>query len=193
LFEHDLFGKPVSTFLDHAIERTKFYLLKREDRIMAIKVGDRVPSGSFMVMTADGPKPKTTDELFKGKKVVLFAVPGAFTPTCHRNHLPGFVKSAAAIKAKGVDTIAVTGVNDVFVMDAWKKASGGDAIEFLADGSGNWAKAVGLTADLSERGLGLRSQRYAMLVQDGVVKALNIEDAPGKAEISSADNILKAL
>jgi peroxiredoxin len=103
------------------------------------------------------------------------------------------VKNAAAIKAKGVDTIAVTGVNDVFVMDAWKKASGGDAIEFLADGSGNWAKAVGLTADLSERGLGLRSQRYAMLVQDGVVKALNIEDAPGKAEISSADNILKAL
>jgi glutaredoxin/glutathione-dependent peroxiredoxin len=160
---------------------------------MAIKVGDSVPSGSFMVMTADGPKPKTTDDLFKGKKVVLFAVPGAFTPTCHRNHLPGFVKNAAAIKAKGVDTIAVTGVNDVFVMDAWKKASGGDAIEFLADGSGNWAKAVGLVADLSERGLGLRSQRYAMLVQDGVVKALNIEDAPGKAEISSADNILKAL
>ena len=160
---------------------------------MTIKVGDRVPSGSFTVMTAEGPKPKTTDELFKGKKVVLFAVPGAFTPTCHRNHLPGFVKNAAAIKAKGVDTIAVTGVNDVFVMDAWKKASGGDAIEFLADGSGNWAKAVGLTMDLSERGLGVRSQRYAMLVQDGVIKALNVEDAPGKAEISGADNILKAL
>jgi peroxiredoxin len=160
---------------------------------MAIKVGERVPSGSFMTMTNDGPKPKTTDELFKGKKVVLFAVPGAFTPTCHRNHLPGFVKNAAAIKAKGVDTIAVTGVNDVFVMDAWKKVSGGDAIEFLADGSGHWAKAVGLTADLSERGLGVRSARYAMLVDDGVVKALNIEDAPGKAEISSADNILKAL
>ena len=160
---------------------------------MTIKVGDRVPSGSFTVMTAEGPKPKTADELFKGKKVVLFAVPGAFTPTCHRNHLPGFVKNAAAIKAKGVDTIAVTGVNDVFVMDAWKKASGGDAIEFLADGSGNWAKAVGLTMDLSERGLGVRSQRYAMLVQDGVIKALNVEDAPGKAEISGADNILKAL
>jgi glutaredoxin/glutathione-dependent peroxiredoxin len=160
---------------------------------MAIKVGERVPSGTFMVMTTDGPKPKTADELFKGKKAVLFAVPGAFTPTCHRNHLPGFVKNAAAIKAKGVDTIAVTAVNDVFVMDAWKKASGGDAIEFLADGSGHWAKAVGLTADLSERGLGIRSQRYAMLVDDGVVKALNIEDAPGKAEISSADNILKAL
>jgi glutaredoxin/glutathione-dependent peroxiredoxin len=162
-------------------------------QIMAIKVGDRVPNGTFMVMSADGPKPMTSDELFKGKKVVLFAVPGAFTPTCHRNHLPGFVKNAAAIKAKGVDTIAVTGVNDVFVMDAWKKTSGGDAIEFLADGSGNWAKALGLTADLTERGLGVRSQRYAMVVEDGVVKALNIEDAPGKAEISGADNLMKSL
>jgi len=160
---------------------------------MAIKVGDRVPNGTFMVMTADGPKPVTTDELFKGKKVVLFAVPGAFTPTCHKNHLPGFVKSAAAIKAKGVDTIAVTGVNDVFVMDAWKKASGGDAIEFLADGSGNWAKALGLTADLTERGLGVRSQRYAMIVDDGVVKTLNVEDAPGKAEVSGAENLLKSM
>ena len=158
---------------------------------MAIKVGDRVPNGSFTVMTGEGPKPMTTDELFKGKKVVLFAVPGAFTPTCHKNHLPGFVKNAAAIKAKGVNTIAVTGVNDVFVMDAWKKASGGDAIEFLADGSGNWAKALGLTADLTERGLGVRSQRYAMVVDDGVVKTLNVEDAPGKAEISGADNLLK--
>jgi len=146
-----------------------------------------------MVMSADGPKPVTTDELFKGKKVVLFAVPGAFTPTCHRNHLPGFVKNAGAIKAKGVDTIAVTGVNDVFVMDAWKKASGGDAIEFLADGSGNWAKALGLTLDMTERGLGLRSQRYSMLVEDGVVKSLNIEEGPGKAEVSGADNLLKAL
>jgi glutaredoxin/glutathione-dependent peroxiredoxin len=160
---------------------------------MAIKVGDRVPSGSFTVMTADGPKPMTTDDLFKGRKVVLFAVPGAFTPTCHKNHLPGFVKNAATIKGKGVDTIAVTGVNDVFVMDAWKKASGGDAIEFLADGSGNWAKALGLTMDLSERGLGLRSQRYAMLVEDGVVKTLNIEEAPGKAEASSAESLLKSL
>jgi glutaredoxin/glutathione-dependent peroxiredoxin len=160
---------------------------------MAIKVGDRIPSGSFMVMSAEGPKPVTTDELFKGKKVVLFAVPGAFTPTCHRNHLPGFVKNADAIKAKGIDTIAVTGVNDVFVMDAWKKASGGDAIEFLADGSGNWAKALGLSLDMTERGLGLRSQRYSMLVEDGVVKTLNIEEAPGKAEASGADNLLKGL
>ena len=160
---------------------------------MAIKVGDRVPNGTFTVMTADGPKAKSTDELFKGKKVVLFAVPGAFTPTCHKNHLPGFVKNAAAIKAKGIDTIAVTGVNDVFVMDAWKKASGSDSIDFLADGSGNWAKALGMTLDLSERGLGVRSQRYAMIVDDGVVKTLNIEDAPGKADISGADNLLKSL
>src|SRR3984893_9919820 len=150
---------------------------------MAIKVGDRVPNGSFTVMTGEAPKPMTTDELLKGKKVVLFAVPGAFTPTCHKNHLPGFVKNAAAIKGKGIDTIAVTGVNHDFVMDAWKKASGGDAIEFLADGSGNWAKAMGLTADLTERGLGLRSQRYAMVVDAGVVETLHVEDAPGDAEI----------
>jgi peroxiredoxin len=162
---------------------------------MAIKVGDRVPNGTFTVMTAEGPKPKSTDDLFKGKKVVLFAVPGAFTPTCSNNHLPGFVKNAAAIKAKGVDTIAVTGVNDVFVMNAWKKSAGAgaDAIEFLADGSANWAKAVGITADLTERGLGVRSGRYAMVVDDGVIKTLNIEDAPGKADISGADNLLKGL
>jgi len=160
---------------------------------MAIKVGDRLPSATFMTMTADGPKPQTTDEIFKGKKVVLFAVPGAFTPTCNNNHLPSFVKNAAAIKAKGIDTIAVTGVNDVFVMNAWKKASGSDDIEFLADGSANWAKAVGITADLSERGLGLRSGRYCMVVDDGVVKTLNVEDSPGKAEMSGADNLLKSL
>src|ERR1700726_940189 len=160
---------------------------------MTIQVGDRLPAATFRVMTPEGPAPKTTDDIFKGKKVVLFAVPGAFTPTCHKNHLPGFVKNAGAIKGKGIDTIAVTGVNDVFVMDAWKKASGGDAIEFLADGSGNWAKALGLTADLTERGLGVRSQRYAMVVDDGVVKTLNVEDAPGKAEISGADNLLKSM
>ena len=160
---------------------------------MAIKVGDKLPETTFYVLTSDGPKPKTTDELFKGKKVVLFAVPGAFTPTCSNNHLPGFVKNADAIKAKGIDTIAVTGVNDVFVMNAWKKASGGDAIEFLADGSANWAKAVGLSVDLTERGLGVRSGRYAMVVDDGVVKTLNVEDAPGKVEASGADNLLKSL
>ena len=153
---------------------------------MAIKVGDRLPSATFMTMTADGPKPQSTDDIFKGKKVVLFAVPGAFTPTCDKNHLPGFVTNADKIKGKGIDTIAVTGVNDVFVMNAWKKASGSDDIEFLADGSANWAKAVGFTADLTERGLGVRSGRYAMVVDDGVVKTLNVEEAPGKAEASGA-------
>jgi len=120
-------------------------------------------------------------------------VPGAFTPTCSNNHLPGFVKNAAAIKAKGIDTIAVTGVNDVFVMNAWKKSTGADSIEFLADGSAAWAKAVGITADLTERGLGVRSGRYAMVVDDGVVKTLNVEEGPGKAEVSGADNLLKSL
>ena len=161
---------------------------------MAIKVGDRVPNGTFMVMTGDGPKPKTSDELFKGKKVVLFAVPGAFTPTCHKNHLPGFVQNAAAIKAKGVDSIAVTAVNDGFVMDAWKKASNAEGkIEFLADGNGEFAKAIDMTLDGSGNGLGLRSKRYSMLVEDGVVKKLNVEEAPGKAETSSADALLKQL
>ena len=158
---------------------------------MTISVGDRVPAATFRTMTPDGPAPKTSDELFKGKKVVLFAVPGAFTPTCHKNHMPGFVKNADAIKAKGIDTIAVTAVNDVFVMDAWKKASGAEGkIEFLADGSADFAKATGLTFDLTARGMGIRSQRYSMLVQDGVVKALNVE-APGKFEVSDAKTLVE--
>jgi peroxiredoxin len=161
---------------------------------MAIKVGDRLPSATFMTMTADGPKPQTTDEIFKGKKVVLFAVPGAFTPTCHKNHLPGFLTNADAIKGKGIDTIAVTGVNDVFVMDAWKKNTAAEGkIEFLADGSAAFAKAIGLSVDLGERGLGTRSQRYAMVVEDGVIKTLNVEEAPGKADVSGAENLLKGL
>ena len=160
---------------------------------MAIKVGDKVPSGTFTVMTADGPKPMTSDELFKGKKVVLFAVPGAFTPTCHKNHLPGFVKNLGAIKAKGINTVAVTGVNDVFVMDAWKKASGAEGIEFLSDGNGDFAKAIELWIDGSGMGLGVRSKRYSMLVEDGVVKKLNVEEAPGKADLSGAENLLKQI
>jgi peroxiredoxin len=161
---------------------------------MAIKVGDRLPEAKFRVMTAEGPGWKTTDEVFKGKKVVLFAVPGAFTPTCHKNHLPGFVQNAAAIKAKGIDSIAVTAVNDGFVMDAWKKASNAEGkIEFLTDGNGEFAKAIDMTLDGSGNGLGLRSKRYSMLVEDGVVKKLNVEEAPGKAETSSADALLKQL
>src|SRR4029078_10096566 len=137
-------------------------------------------------------KPNTMDNLFKGKKVVLFAVPGAFTPTCHKNHLPGFLGNADKIKQKGIDTIAVTGVNDVFVMDAWKQNTGAAGkIEFLADGSAAFCKSIGLSVDLGERGLGTRSQRYAMVVDDGVVKTLNVEDAPGKADISGAENLWK--
>ncbi len=161
---------------------------------MPIKVGDRLPEAKFRVMGPNGPAAKTTDEVFKGKKVVLFAVPGAFTPTCSNNHLPGFLKNADAIKAKGVDTIAVTGVNDVFVFDAWKKATGaGGKIEFLADGNGEFAKALDLAMDGSAAGLGIRSKRYAMLVEDGVVIKLNIEDAPGKAENSGAENLLRQM
>ena len=159
-----------------------------------IKVGDRLPNTKFKVMTAEGPAERTTDDVFKGKKVVLFAVPGAFTPTCHKNHLPGFLNNADTIKGKGVDTIAVTGVNDVFVMDAWKKASGAEGkIEFLADGSADFAKALELSLDASAGGLGIRSKRYSMVVEDGVVKALNVEEAPGKADLSGADNLLKQL
>ena len=161
---------------------------------MTIKVGDRIPEGKFRVMTPEGPGWKTTDEVFKGKKVVLFAVPGAFTPTCHRNHLPGFLQHLDAIKAKGVDNVAVTAVNDVFVMTEWKKASGADGkIEFLADGNGDFAKALDLTMDGSAGGLGLRSKRYSMLLEDGIVKKLNIEEAPGKAETSGAETLLKQL
>ncbi len=160
---------------------------------MPIKVGDRLPKTTFRVMTGEGPKPKSTDDVFKGRKVALFAVPGAFTPTCSNLHLPSFLNNIDAFKAKGV-AVAVTGVNDVFVMAAWKKASGaGDKIEFLADGNGEFAKGVGMDFDGSGNGLGTRSKRYSMLVDDGVVKALNIEDAPGKCELTSGQALLKQI
>ena len=161
---------------------------------MAISVGDRLPDATFAVMGGEGPDQKTTADIFGGKKVVLFAVPGAFTPTCSKQHLPGFVANADKIKAKGIDAIACTAVNDVFVMDAWGKSAGaGDQVVMLADGSADFAKKLGLEMDLSERGLGMRSKRYAMIVEDGVVKALEIEDAPGSAEKSGAEAIAKLL
>jgi peroxiredoxin len=154
---------------------------------MTIKIGDRLPQSTFRMMTSDGPAAKTTEEIFNGRNVVLFAVPGAFTPTCHRNHLPGFLAKADEIKAKGIDAIAVVAVNDVFVMNAWAKDSGGaDKIEFLSDGNADFAKAIGLTLDGSGFGL-------AMVVKDGVVTTLNVEDGPGKAEISGAEALLKDL
>jgi peroxiredoxin len=160
---------------------------------MTIHIGDRLPQATFRVMTPDGPAPRTTDDIFKDRKVVLVAVPGAFTPTCHRNHLPGYVQKAQEIKAKGVDAIAVTSVNDVFVMDAWSKASGAEDIEFLADGNGDFAKALGLAMDGTGFGLGVRSKRYAMVVDDGVVQVLNVEDTPSKADVSGAENLLNGL
>ena len=158
---------------------------------MPIKVGDRLPKATFRVMTSEGPKPKTTDDIFKGKKVALFAVPGAFTPTCNNLHMPSFLNNVGAIKAKGVDTIAVTGVNDVFVMEAWKKATNaGGKIEFLSDGNAEFAKGIDMAFDGSGNGLGTRSKRYSMLVEDGVVKKLNIEEAPGKCEVSGGQTLL---
>jgi glutaredoxin/glutathione-dependent peroxiredoxin len=161
---------------------------------MSIKVGDRLPETTFTSPSADGPKPVTTKEYFGGRTVVLFAVPGAFTPTCHANHLPGYVQHGDAIKAKGVDAIAVTGVNDVFVMKAWAEASGAmGKIDFLADGSAAFAKSIGLDLDLNARGLGTRSQRYSMIVKDGVVTALSIEETPGTAAVSGAEAMLGML
>ena len=160
---------------------------------MPIKVGDRLPNAKFRAMGAEGPVWKTTDEIFKGKKVALFAVPGAYTGTCHKMHMPSIVTSIDALKGKGIDTVAVTAVNDVFVLDAWKKATQCDKVEFLADGNGEFAKAIDLTFDGSGNGLGTRSKRYSMLVEDGVVKKLNVEEAPGKVDVSGGDALVKQL
>ena len=158
---------------------------------MTIKIGDKLPDATFRLVTADGAKPVTTQEFFAGRKIVLFGLPGAFTPTCHKNHLPGFLAEAAAFKAKGGDAIAMTSVNDHYVLDAWAKATGAEGrIAFLADGTASFAKAAGLDFDASASGLGLRSRRYSALGEDGVVKQLNIEESPGKADLSSAAHIL---
>jgi glutaredoxin/glutathione-dependent peroxiredoxin len=158
---------------------------------MPIKVGDTLPTTTFRVMTAEGPKPKSSDEVFKGKKVALFAVPGAFTPTCSNLHMPSFLNNVDAFKAKGVDTVAVTSVNDPFVMKAWAEKTGGDGkIDFLADGSAEFAKGIDMVLDATAGGLGIRSKRYSMLVEDGVVKQINIEEAPGKCEVSGGQALL---
>ena len=159
---------------------------------MTIKVGDTLPSGSFGIMKEDGPSSISTQDLFSKKKVAIFSVPGAFTPTCSNEHLPGFKNKASALKEKGVDTIVCMAVNDVFVMDAWGKERGvGDTMLMLADGNGDYAKALGLELDVSKFGLGMRGQRFSMVVNDGVVEQLNID--PDGFKLSSAECMLNQL
>jgi len=160
---------------------------------MTINVGDKMPKGQLTRMGANGPEPVSTDDLFRGKKVVLFSVPGAFTPTCSAKHLPGFVNNADLLKAKGVDTIACMAVNDVFVMNAWGKHSNvGDKVLMLADGNGEYAKALGLELDARGFGMGTRGQRFAVVVDDGVAKQVNVE-APGQFKVSAAEHVLGQL
>ncbi len=160
---------------------------------MTIKIGDRLPDTTFKTPNDAGPEAISSGDFFKGRRVALFSVPGAFTPTCSARHLPGFIDRASEIKAKGIDEIACTAVNDVFVMDAWGKAAGAEGkVKMLADGSADFAKATGLTLDLSANGLGLRGQRYAMVVNDGVVEQLHVEQG-GEFKVSSAEHLLEQL
>jgi peroxiredoxin len=159
---------------------------------MTIKVGDKIPAVNFTVMSETGPKPLASADLFAGKKVVLFSVPGAFTPTCSAKHLPGYVDHVKQLLSKGVDTVACVSVNDVFVMNAWGKSANAADITMLADGNGVFAKAVGLELDASAYGMGQRSQRFALIADDGVVTKLFVE-APGEFKVSSAEHVLAAL
>ena len=161
---------------------------------MSIKVGDKLPAGTFGVMKGEGPGAMSTDELFNGKTVVLFGVPGAYTPTCAKSHLPGFIQNIAAIKAKGVDTVACVAVNDVFVMDAWGKGAGADGkVLMLADGNATYTKALGMELDASGFGMGTRSQRYALVAKNGVVQKLMLEPSAGQCTISGGPSILESL
>jgi peroxiredoxin len=161
---------------------------------MTIKAGDKLPEATFKTMTEDGAKDLTTADVFAGKKVVLFGVPGAFTPTCSNNHLPGYLENHDAIIARGVDQIAVIAVNDHHVMGAWARFTGGEGkILYLADGNGDFIRALGLETDLSKGGLGIRTKRFSMIVENGTVKALNIEDSPGKAVTSGAAALMEQL
>jgi peroxiredoxin len=160
---------------------------------MAISVGDRLPSANFVKATPDGPQPVSGEEFFAGRKVALFSVPGAFTPTCSARHLPGFVEKVEELKAKGVDEVACTAVNDAFVLNAWSEQAGaGGKVTMLADGNGDFAEAIGLTMDGSKFGMGKRGQRWSMIVEDGTVKELNVEE-PGAFNVSSADYMLAQL
>jgi peroxiredoxin len=160
---------------------------------MTIKAGDKMPSGTLKRMTKEGPKDISSDEIFKGKRVVLFSVPGAFTPTCDAKHLPGYVELADQLRAKGVDTLACMAVNDVFVMNAWGKAqSVGDKVVMLADGNGDYARALGLELDAKGYGMGMRGQRFAIVVKDGVATDVYIEQ-PGQFKVSAAEHVLAQL
>jgi glutaredoxin/glutathione-dependent peroxiredoxin len=160
---------------------------------MTIEIGDRIPETGFVQMTANGPDGITSTEFFKGKRVALFSVPGAFTPTCSAKHLPGFVQKEADLKAKGIDEVACTAVNDAFVMGAWGKANGVEGkVTMLADGNGDFVKAVGLEMDGSKFGMGARGQRFAMIVNDGIVEQLHVE-APGEFRVSAAEFVLENL
>jgi peroxiredoxin len=173
--------------------RPQLHLKSSTEEAMTIKAGERMPAGTLKTMTKDGPKDLTTEELFKGKKAVLFSVPGAFTPTCDAKHLPGFVQLADQIRAKGVDTIACMAVNDVFVMNAWGKSSNvADKILMLADGNGDYAKALGLEMDAKGFGMGTRGQRFAIIVDNGVAKQVFVE-APREFKVSAAEHVLGAL
>ncbi len=161
---------------------------------MTIAKGDRLPEATFRVLSPEGINPLTTGEIFDGKKVVLFAVPGAFTPTCHLKHLPGFIENAGAFKKKGIDTVACVAINDPFVLDVWADASGGKGkVLFLSDGNGEFTKKIGMDFDGSGIGLGTRSKRYAMLVDNGVVQVLNVEASPGVAQESTAEKLLEEI
>lgn len=161
---------------------------------MTIRTGDRLPEVNLTVRTDSGPETRGTADFFAGRRVLLFGVPGAFTPTCHRNHMPGYVAQAEAIRAKGIDAIACISVNDIFVLDHWAEASGAvGKVEMLADGNGEFARATGLELDLSGAGFGVRAQRFAMVVDDGVVTELEIEPAAGAVSNSSADSMLARL
>lgn len=161
---------------------------------MTLYVGDQLPEATFYVLGENGPETRTTSEIFKGKKIVLFAVPGAFTGTCHNHHLPGYVEHADDIRSKGIDDIMVTSVNDIFVMDGWLGISGAqDKVNFISDPYAEFAKALGLEIDIAPASLGVRSKRYSMIVEDGTVTTFNLEDNPGQAIQSAADKILEAL
>jgi peroxiredoxin len=160
---------------------------------MTIQVGDRIPETNLVKATAEGPQPVSSSDFFRGRRVALFSVPGAFTPTCSARHLPGFVDKAEELKAKGIDEIACTAVNDAFVLQAWKESAGAEGkVTMLADGNGEFAKALGLTMDGSKFGLGQRGQRFSMIVNDGVVESLNVEE-PGAFAVSSADYMIERL